>query len=177
MDEKNSALRYGGILIGLTAIAAAYIANNYAVSIKNWLVTWLAEAILISIIVLFAGRQTLKITKVSLMSAPVLKFVAGFLPPLICGVVITLGLWRFRHYEVMVPVWTLLYGAAITAIGTFSLPVFRLMGGCFITVGALAFLLPAGLGNSMMGLSFGVLHIIFGFFIARSFSNKWVEAI
>src|SRR2546423_9610644 len=36
---------YGGMLMGVTAIAAAYIANNYAPLRQDWLITWLVEAV------------------------------------------------------------------------------------------------------------------------------------
>ncbi len=95
----------------------------------------------------------------------------SFLPPLVCAIVITLGLWRFEHYEVMIPVWILLYGAAVVCGGAFSVKAVPIMGWCFIALGAIAFFVPAGFGNSLMALSFGVLHIVFGLIIARKFGG------
>jgi len=93
------------------------------------------------------------------------------LPPLVCGIVITLGLWRFEHYEVMIPVWILLYGAAVVCGGAFSVKAVPIMGWCFITLGTIAFFIPAGFGNSLMAFSFGVLHIVFGVIIARKYGG------
>lgn len=161
---------YGGIFMGLTAIAAAYIANQQPL-IKDWLLVWLVEAILAFAIGLFAMWQKSKIANVSLNSAPAKKFAMSFLPPLICGVVISVGLWRFGHFEVLIPVWILLYGAAVVCGGSFSVRVVPVMGWFFIAVGAIDFFLPAGFGNSVMGFSFGVLHIIFGTIIARRYGG------
>ncbi len=161
---------YGGIFMGATAIAAAIIAN-FQPLIKDWLIVWLVEAFLAFAIGVFAMWQKSKIAKIPLNSAPAKKFALSFLPPLICGVVITLGLWRFGHFEVMIPVWILLYGAAVVTGGSFSVKVVPIMGWCFIALGAIAFFLPTGFGNSIMGLSFGVLHIIFGIIIARKFGG------
>ncbi|MGI8640748.1 MAG: hypothetical protein ACR2MG_12490 [Pyrinomonadaceae bacterium] len=161
---------YGGIFMGVTAIAAAVIAN-FQPLIRDWLIVWFIEAVLAFAIGLFAMWQKSKITKSSLFSVPAKKFAMSFLPPLICGVFITLGLWRFGHFEVMIPVWILLYGAAVVTGGSFSVRVVPIMGWCFIALGAIAFFLPTGFGNSMMGLSFGVLHIIFGIIIARKFGG------
>lgn len=161
---------YGGILMGATAIVAAYIANNQS-SLRDWLTVWLTEAFLAFAIGLFAVWQKSKIAKTSLLSAPAKKFAMSFAPPLICGVAITLGLWRFGHFEVMIPVWILLYGAAIVCGGAFSVKVVPIMGWCFIALGAIAFFIPAGFGNSMMGASFGGLHIVFGIIIARKFGG------
>jgi len=161
---------YGGIFMGVTAIAAAVIAN-FQPLIRDWLIVWFIEAVLAFAIGLFAMWQKSKITKSSLFSVPAKKFAMSFLPPLICGVFITLGLWRFGHFEVMIPVWILLYGAAVVTGGSFSVRVVPIMGWCFIALGAIAFFLPTGFGNSIMGLSFGVLHIIFGIIIARKFGG------
>jgi hypothetical protein len=45
------------------------------------------------------------------------------------------------------------------------------MGWCFMALGAAAFFLPAGHGNSMMALTFGLLHIVGGFIIARRYGG------
>ncbi len=161
---------YGGIFMGVTAIAASVIAN-FQPLVRDWLTVWLVEAVLAFAIGLFAMWQKSKIAKIPLNSAPAKKFAMSFLPPLICGVVITLGLWRFGHFEVMIPVWILLYGAAVICGGAFSVRAVPIMGWCFIALGTFAFFLPAGFGNAMMALSFGVLHIIFGIIIARKFGG------
>jgi len=161
---------YGGILMGATAIGAAYVANQQPY-LRNWLVVWVIEAILAFFIGLLAMWQKSKITKTSLASASARKFAMSFLPPLVCAIVITLGLWRFEHYEVMIPVWMLLYGAAVVCGGAFSVKAVPIMGWCFIALGAIAFFIPAGFGNSLMALSFGVLHIVFGVIIARKYGG------
>jgi hypothetical protein len=161
---------YGGIFMGLTAVCAAFIANQQPY-IKDWLTVWGIEAILAFAIGLFSMWQKSKIANVPLNSAPAKKFALSFSPPLICAVVITLGFWRFGHFEMMIPVWILLYGAAVVCGGSFSVRVVPVMGWCFIAIGAAAFFLPAGLGNSVMAMSFGALHIIFGAIIARRYGG------
>jgi hypothetical protein len=161
---------YGGAFMGLTAIVAAYIANNQPI-IRDWLSVWLVEAILALAIGIFAMWQKSKVANVPLTSAPAKKFALSFLPPLICAVVITLGLWRFGHFEALIPIWILLYGAAVVTGGSFSVKAVPIMGWCFIAVGAAAFFLPAGYANWMMALSFGVLHVVFGIIIARKYGG------
>jgi len=161
---------YGGILMGATAIGAAFVANQQ-IYLRNWLIVWVAEAVLAFAIGLLAMWQKSKIANVSLASAPARKFAMSFLPPLVCGIVITLGLWRFEHYEVMIPIWILLYGAAVVCGGAFSVKAVPIMGWCFITLGAIAFFIPAGFGNSLMAFSFGILHIVFGVIIARKYGG------
>ncbi len=161
---------YGGMLMGVTAIGAAYIASQQ-IYLRDWLIVWLTEALLAFAIGILAMWQKSKIAKVSLISAPARKFAFGFLPPLVCGIAITLGLWRYEHYELMAPVWMLLYGAAVVTGGAFSVRVVPVMGWMFIAIGALAFALPTVYGNYLMGASFGVLHIVFGVIIARRYGG------
>lgn len=161
---------YGGIFMGLTAIGAAFIAN-FQPLVRDWLIVWLVEAILAFAIGLFAMWQKSKIANMPLTSAPAKKFAMSFLPPLLCGVVLTFGLWRFGFFEAMIPAWLLLYGAAVVSGGAFSVRIVPVMGWCFLALGAAAFLLPAGYGNSVMGFGFGVLHIVFGLIIARKFGG------
>lgn len=161
---------YGGAFMGLTALAAAYIANSQPL-IRDWLTVWLVEAILAFAIGLFAMWQKSKITNTTLISAPAKKFALSFLPSLVCAVVITLGLWRLGHFGIMIPVWILLYGAAVVAGGSVSVRVVPVMGWCFIALGTICFFIPTDFGNAMMALSFGVLHIVFGLIIARRFGG------
>ncbi len=161
---------YGGMLMGVTAIAAAYIASVQPHP-RGWLVTWLAEVFLAFAIGLLAMWQKSRIVGTPLVSAPAKKFAMSFLPPLVVGVAITLGLWRYEHFDVMAPVCMLCYGAAVVCGGAFSVRVVPVMGWCFIALGAAAFALPASYGNSMMAASFGGLHIIFGAIIARRYGG------
>ncbi|MBK8147344.1 MAG: hypothetical protein IPK58_03800 [Acidobacteria bacterium] len=95
---------YGGVLMGVTALGAAFVANSQT-SIRGWLFVWLTEAALAAVIGLFAMWQKSRISKSSLLSGPAKKLLVNSLPPILCGVFITLGLWRFGHFEVMIPVW------------------------------------------------------------------------
>lgn len=161
---------YGGVFMGFTAIASSIIAHRQ-LRAKDWLTVWLVEAILAFAIGLFAMWQKSKISKTPLNSAPARKFVSSFLPPLICAVILTFGLWRFGFFEAMIPSWLLLYGAAVITGGSFSVRVVPVMGWCFIVLGMIAFAAPTSFGNLLMGLGFGALHIIFGTIIARRFGG------
>ena len=161
---------YGGILMGVTAVAAAFIASGQ-VYLRNSLMTWLVEAALAFSIGILAMWQKSKIGGQSLLSVPAKKFAMSFAPPLIVGVAIVLGIWRYGDYESMPGVCMLCYGAAVVCGGAFSVRVVPVMGWCFMVVGAVAFLLPTGYGNAMMAASFGGLHIVFGAVIARRYGG------
>ena len=161
---------YGGIFMGATAVAAAAIAN-FQPFIRDWLTVWLIEAFLAAGIGFFAMWQKSKITNTSLLSVPARKFAMSFLPPILCAIFITFGLWRFGHFEVMIPIWILLYGAAVVCGGANSVKIVPIAGWCFVALGAIAFFLPTALGNVMMGASFGVLHIVFGAIVAWKYGG------
>lgn len=161
---------YGGILMGVTAIVTAYIAAQQVYR-RDWLIAWLIEACLAFSIGLLAMWQKSKIADQSLFSIPARKFAFGFTPSLIAGIAITLGLWKYEHYDMMPPVWMLLYGASVVTGGAFSVRIVPVMGWFFMALGALAFALPAGYENIFMGASFGLLHIVFGVIIARRYGG------
>ncbi len=160
----------GGILMGVTALGAAYIASQQ-IYLRNWLIVWLTEAFLAAAIGLLAMWQKSKLADQSLFSTPARKFAFGSIPPLVCGIAITLGLWRYEHYEMLPGVWMLCYGAAVVNGGAFSVKAVPVMGWLFIAFGAAAFALPAGFGNYLMAASFGLLHMIFGAVIAKRFGG------
>src|SRR5688500_2567889 len=83
---------YGGMLMGTTAVVAAYIASRQ-IYVVDSLATWLIEAFLALAIGLLAMWQKSKIAGESLVSAPARKFAFGFIPPLVVGVIVVFGLW------------------------------------------------------------------------------------
>ncbi|MBX3293182.1 MAG: hypothetical protein KF881_09870 [Acidobacteria bacterium] len=157
---------FGGMLMGVTALATAYIANSQ-VYLRNWLVIWVTEAFLAAAIGLLAMWQKSKIGGQSLLSTPARKFAMSFAPPVVVGVALTFGLWRFEHYGVMAAMWMLCYGAAVIGGGAYSVRAVPVMGWCFVALGSITLALPRGYGDEMMAASFGMLHIIFGAIIAR----------
>lgn len=161
---------YGGILMGVTACVAAYIANTQVYLVDS-LTVWLVEAALAFCIGLLALWQKSKLAGQSLFSTPSRKFALSFAPPLIAGVIVVLGLWRYGHYYEMAPACIVTYGAAVICGGAFSVRVVPVMGWCFMVLGAVSFVLPTSYANLMMAASFGVLHIIFGAVIAKKYGG------
>ena len=162
---------YGGILMGVTAIGAAYIASVQT-DFRAWQSTWLIEAGLAFVIGLFAMWQKSKIAKTSLMSAPAKKFALGFAPPLICGAILTFALFRLgTDKDMVIGVWLLLYGTAVVCGGMFSVRIVSVMGWIFMVLGVAAFFVPAMFSDGLMAAGFGVLHIVFGLIIARRYGG------
>lgn len=161
---------YGGVLMGVTALVAGYIANSQ-VYLRDWLFVWITEAFLAAAIGFLAMWQKSKIGGQSLFSTPARKFAYSFVPPIIVGIALTFGLWRFDHYGVMAAMWMLCYGAAVIGGGAYSVRAVPVMGWCFVVLGTITLALPKGSGDEMMAVSFGLLHIVFGAVIARRYGG------
>ena len=156
---------WGQVIIGATALAASYIASHQFTS-TAWTFTWLIEACLAATIASFAMNLKSQRLGVPMISGPGRKFLLGFLPPLVAGAVVTIILYRASMVRSLPGVWALIYGGAVISGGVLSVPIVPVMGACFMAIGAAALLLPA-FGNWAMALSFGALHILFGYWIAR----------
>jgi hypothetical protein len=103
---------------------------------------------------------------------PVRKFMLCLCPALFAGAVLTAVLARAQLEELLPGTWLLLYGCAVLSASTVTITsTMRLlcaMGALFVALGLLAFVLPAAYHMAMLGLGFGVLHVVFGFWVGRS---------
>lgn len=160
---------YGQILIGLTALAAAWIAPRQVLH-YSWLKTWLAEAMLGAAIGALAVHLKAQQTGVTLTSGPARKFAFSFLPPLAAGAVLTSTLSSGGMLSALPGTWLLLYGTGVVTGGAFSVSVVPVMGACFMVTGVIALLMPAW-GNAAMAIGFGGLHIFFGLLVARRYGG------
>lgn len=161
---------YGGALMGATAVGAAIIAHNQ-LSIRDWLIVWLVEAILAVSIGFFALWQKAKNTGESLISVPAKKFASAFAPPIVAGIILTALFYYRGFFEFLPCAWLTLYGTAVVTGGAYSVRIVPIVGWVFITLGAVAAFAPGNAGNLLMALGFGVLHIVFGLIVARRYGG------
>jgi hypothetical protein len=160
----------GGMLMGSTALAAAWMASGQ-LRVGAWLAVWMADAGLALLIGVAAAAVKSRRVKMPLLSGPGRKFVAGFAPPMVAGALLTAVLYRAGLTAALPGTWLLLYGASVVAGGGASVRVVPLMGACFMAAGAAAFLLPAAWGNVFLAAGFGGLHIVFGAAIAVKYGG------
>ena len=159
-----------GLAMGAVGIAAAFVASIPALA-PHWLLIWLAAATLaagLGVILVARHRSEVGLT---LYRGPARRFVLCLCPALLAGGVLTGVLCQVGQARLIPGVWLLLYGCAVLSAALMTAPVMmRLigaMGGLFVLCGAIAFEAPSGWHNVILGVGFGVLHLVFGFLIGR----------
>jgi len=160
---------WGGLVIGLTAIATAIVATQ--LDPRRWLAAWLIDAVVAALIGAITAAIKGRRAGTSFTSVASRRFFTAYGAPLIAGAIITLALWRAGAYAAMPAVWLLLYGTSFVSSGAFSIRVIPVMGVCFMLLGIAAALLPFSAGNVLLGIGFGGLHAGFGILIARRFGG------
>jgi len=159
----------GGILMGLTALAASRLAARQP-SVAGWLTVWTLAAAVAMAIGLWGASLKSRRFRMPLFSGPGRKFIAGFAPAILAGAVLTAVFYRAGISGFLPGIWLLLYGAAVLAGGSASVRIVPMMGACFMFVGTLALLLP-GWNDLFMPVGFGGLHVVFGTIITVKYGG------
>lgn len=159
---------WGMVAMGVTALGAAWItlASRHLTQ-RSWLAAWLAEAAVAMAVGLIATSRKAQRAGVPLTSGPARKFMYCFLPAAVAGGVLTAVLFRLDLVDLLPGAWLLLYGAAVTSAGSFSIRLLPFMGGGFMLIGIISLISPPAIHTLLLALGFGGLHIGFGFWIAR----------
>ncbi|HMI53282.1 MAG TPA: hypothetical protein VK525_17340 [Candidatus Saccharimonadales bacterium] len=157
---------WGGVGMGVTALAAAFLAMRQSTP-RAWLAIWLMEAFVAVAIATTAAATKAHRANSSLFSGPGRKFLLSFAPPIFVGGLLTFVLFHAGVLAALPGMWLLLYGAAIVTGGAFSVRVVPVMGLGLMALGAAALFAPASWGDAFMAVGFGVLQIGFGIWIAR----------
>jgi hypothetical protein len=156
---------WGGVGMGVTAVAAALVAAREP-SATRWLAVWLVELAVAVIIATGATVLKARAAEGQVFSAAGRRFALSFVPPLLVGALLTVVLYQGGLIHVLPGMWLLLYGTAVVTGGAFSVRVVPVMGLCLMVTGVAALLGPATWGNICMGIGFGGLQIVFGSLIA-----------
>src|SRR5450432_172256 len=84
---------WGGVAMGVTAIAAAFAASRQH-SANGWLTVWLAEAFVAVAIAAATAATKAHRANAALFSGPGRKFLLSFAPPIIVGGFLTFALFH-----------------------------------------------------------------------------------
>jgi hypothetical protein len=167
--EQASSTSLSGVglaLMGVTAIAAGLLART-EVTPHHWLMVWIEAAVVSVVIGVGSSVWKARLTRQPFVSATLRKFALSFVPPTLGGVVLTASLATAEHVSLLPGLWLLLYGAAVTAGGAFSVTLVPIMGLCFMGLGTIAVWAPSAWADALLIAGFGGLHLAFGAVIAR----------
>jgi hypothetical protein len=160
----------GGIVMGLTALGAAWIASRQA-NPQAWLATWMLEALLALGIGAWATVQKARAANLPILSGPGRKFAFSLSPPLLAAGILTPVLYHAGLAPALPGMWLLLYGTGVVTGGAFSVKVVPMMGLAFMALGTIALCAPPAWADGLMALGFGGLHILSGSLIARRYGG------
>ena len=162
---------WGGLVIGISAIGAAAVAQRAVTAPHDWLTVWLIEAGIAAIIGAVTMAVKWRRTATPFMSGAARRFFVSYFAPLIAGAILTFVLAHRGAFDSIPAVWLLLYGSAFVSSGAFSIRVIPVMGVCYMILGGFAALVRLPVGNLLLGAGFGGLHVIFGLIIARRYGG------
>jgi hypothetical protein len=160
----------GGVLMGSTALAAAWLAEAQSTP-AAWISVWVLAAVVAVAIGAAGSYWKSRRAKLPLFSGPGQKFVAGFAPAMAAGGVLTGALYHAGFCTLLPGVWLLLYGAAVIAGGSASVKVVPLMGACFMLAGSAALFVRGVSPDVLLAAGFGGLHIVFGTIITVKYGG------
>lgn len=160
---------WGGVVIGITALAAALVAQRFIPRDGvAWLLTWMADALLAAPVALWFMWRKSRRAHAALTSGAARRFFVSYFAPVAAAAVITLALVRTHAFVAVPAVWLLCYGASFISSSAFSIRLIPLMGIGFMLLGVAACFVPFAAANALLGAGFGGLHIVFGCIIARN---------
>ena len=160
----------GGAIMGVTALATAVASGSPAAG-PRWLTIWLADAAVAALIGAVATVRKARRLGLSLLGAAGRRFALAFAPPIVAAVVLTIVFARQDLVGRLPGCWLVLYGAAVTSGGAFSVRVVPLMGASLMLLGAAAFMAPESWGHLFMAAGFGAVQVIFGIIIAVKYGG------
>ena len=156
----------GGVGMGAVGLAAAVVSANQS-SPERWLIVWLvAAAVALGIGVAATWRKAARLGA-PLAGAVGRRFAMSLAAPFVAGAALTWGVWMHDDWALLPAVWLLLYGTGVLAGGLFSVAAVRLLGMALMALGVAALATPPAWGNIWLGIGFGGLQIVFGWYIAR----------
>ncbi len=161
---------WGGFIMGLTALPAAWFASGREVP-AEWLAVWLAEAVIALGIGGVAFVRKAERTQTPILSMAGKQFVGNFAPPVVAGALLTPVLYHAGLTEHLAGLWLLLYGTGVTTAGAFSIRVVPVLGITLMALGGLALVVAPAFADLFMAVGFGGVQIVFGLVIARKYGG------
>lgn len=150
---------WGLVAVGAVGLLAAWLAwgGGRATDLR----VWIPAAVVSIAVATVANARKARRLEVPIWSGAFRKVAWVMVPALAAGALLTYALAEGGVTHLLPGTWLALYGAGVTAGGTFSVRAIRWMGIAFIGLGAAALLRPE-LGLLLLGAGFGGLHVVVG---------------
>jgi hypothetical protein len=155
---------WGLVAVGVVGLGAAGIA--WRSGVPERLSAWLPAAVLGVLCSAVANAAKAKRLEMPLWTGSLRKVAWVMAPALVAGAMLTWALDAAGARYLMPGTWLALYGAGVTAGGTFSTRAVRWMGLAMLLLGGLAFI-DQRQAIVYLASGFGILHILFGLYIVR----------
>lgn len=152
--------------MGLVALGASAFATTQS-DLTDQLLVWIGCAMVASLAGVAGAWHKARSHDANLLNDAGRRFLLCLLPMLLVGTLLTQALWNTPQLTLLPPIWMLLYGCGLTAAGTYAARPIMPMGISFMVCGLVAHLLDAQWSNLLLAVSFGGLHIVFGYQVYR----------
>ena len=153
---------WGLVAVGVVGLVGAFLAWRAGVPEK--LSVWLPAALVGIACAGIANAAKARRLDMPLWSGSFRKVAWVMVPALAAGALLTIALVDAGARHLLPGTWLALYGAGVTAGGTFSLRAVRWMGVALVVLGGLALWMPQQ-GIVFLAAGFGVMHILFGIYL------------
>ncbi|MEN8375563.1 MAG: hypothetical protein ABFS34_08955 [Gemmatimonadota bacterium] len=160
---------WGFVGMGLVAVLAGVVANGRTGG--PWLLTWAGAGLVAAVIGVASIVRKARRAGLPILRGPGRKLALSFAPPVLVAALLSAVLFGRGQIDLLPGLWLALYGTGVIAGGTFSVRIVPVMGMFFVLLGATALALPPTLGDALMVLGFGGLHLAFGLIIARRYGG------
>lgn len=155
---------WGLVGVGVVGLVAAGLA--WTSGVPERLKVWLPAAVVGVVVAGVANAAKARALDVPLWSGSFRKVAWVMAPALVAGALLTWALDDAGARHLIPGTWLALYGAGVTAGGTFSIRAVRWLGIALLVLGGLAFVSPTQ-AIVFLAVGFGVLHLLFGLYVVR----------
>jgi hypothetical protein len=165
--ERVSAVSGSGAMaMGAVALVAMTVSAGVADAGMR-LVVWIGAAFVAGGMGALACWRKARRNDLPFFADPGRRFLLCLIPSLLVGLVLTIALLPTPQMSLLPGLWMMLYGAGVLAAGTYAAAPVMYMGGAFVLAGLFTHAFPPGWSNVLLGLSFGGLHLYFGYQVYR----------
>jgi len=165
---------HAGIAAGLCALVGC--------GLREWLhtpfvTTWLGVLVAASAATAFFTSRMAAANGEPLWTRQARTVTLALAPSLTTALILTAVLSQVGERQLLPGVWMLLWGVGALAISFFTPRVMSALGITFMAAGAVALLTPPASDVFSMGLTFGLIHLVYGIALTVSPRSEFEGAV